>query len=194
MAEALGALPSQLRAAETSVQTLYKASLSKITCSAVLMAALHEQADTVTRASVPTDRRGRPSPPGDTGSQQDTGHLPTGGGMRGARRRAEIRAIADHLALAPLTAPRTHRILLAAAPVLASGTGPENAGHSVEATTTRGTEVRVSPGTEDALTRPFHAAREQAEWAGLAEVEARATEATATKARHNSGAGRAQRA
>jgi hypothetical protein len=49
--------------------------------------------------------------------EQDTGHLPTGGGLSGAQRRAEIRAIADHLALAPLTAPRTHQILLAAAPV-----------------------------------------------------------------------------
>ncbi|MFD9114973.1 hypothetical protein [Streptomyces bottropensis] len=47
VAEALGVLPSQLRAAETSVQTLHKASLSKITCSAALMATLHEQADTV---------------------------------------------------------------------------------------------------------------------------------------------------
>jgi hypothetical protein len=47
VAEALEVLPSQLRAAETSVQTLHKASLSKITCSAALMAALHEQADTV---------------------------------------------------------------------------------------------------------------------------------------------------
>ncbi|MEU2182485.1 hypothetical protein [Streptomyces thermolilacinus] len=41
---------------------------------------------------------------------------PSGGGMTGAQRRAEIRAIADHLALAPLTAPRTHQILLTAAP------------------------------------------------------------------------------
>nr|WP_181852515.1 hypothetical protein [Streptomyces sp. HB202] len=48
--------------------------------------------------------------------EQDTGHLPAGGGLSGAQRRAEIRAIADHLALAPLTAPRTHQILLAAAP------------------------------------------------------------------------------
>ncbi|MEV2211166.1 hypothetical protein AB0H86_06660 [Streptomyces sp. NPDC050997] len=47
VAEALEVLPSHLRAAETSVQTLHKASLSKITCSAELMAALHEQADTV---------------------------------------------------------------------------------------------------------------------------------------------------
>ncbi|MFJ5212275.1 hypothetical protein [Streptomyces nigra] len=46
----------------------------------------------------------------------DTGHTPSGGGMTGAQRRAEIRAIADHLALAPLTTPRTHQILLTAAP------------------------------------------------------------------------------
>ncbi|WP_159043919.1 hypothetical protein [Streptomyces sp. NRRL S-1521] len=38
----------------------------------------------------------------------DTGHTPSGGGLSGAQRRAEVRAIADHLALAPLTAPRTH--------------------------------------------------------------------------------------
>ncbi|MEU0206625.1 hypothetical protein [Streptomyces canus] len=36
--------------------------------------------------------------------------------MTGAQRRAEVRAIADHLALAPVAAPRTHQILLAAAP------------------------------------------------------------------------------
>ncbi|MFE5406953.1 hypothetical protein ACFQ9Z_37880 [Streptomyces sp. NPDC056580] len=48
--------------------------------------------------------------------EQDTGHLPTGGGTTGAQRRADIRAIADGLGLAPLTAPKTHQILLAAAP------------------------------------------------------------------------------
>lgn len=48
--------------------------------------------------------------------EQDTGHLPSGGGLSGAQRRAEIRAIADNLTLAPLAAPRTHQILLAAAP------------------------------------------------------------------------------
>jgi len=48
--------------------------------------------------------------------ETDTGHLPSGGGMTGAQRRAEIRDIADQLGLAPLTAPRTHQILLTAAP------------------------------------------------------------------------------
>ncbi|MFE4960742.1 hypothetical protein ACFRCW_44215 [Streptomyces sp. NPDC056653] len=48
--------------------------------------------------------------------ETDTGHLPSGGGMTGAQRRAEIRALADWLGLAPLTAPRTHQILLSAAP------------------------------------------------------------------------------
>ncbi|MBL1087443.1 hypothetical protein JK359_36760 [Streptomyces actinomycinicus] len=48
--------------------------------------------------------------------ETDTGYLPSGGGMSGAQRRAEIRAIADQLGLAPLTAPRTHQILLTAAP------------------------------------------------------------------------------
>ncbi|MER6354649.1 hypothetical protein ABT186_23225 [Streptomyces sp. NPDC001634] len=48
--------------------------------------------------------------------EQDTGHLPTGGGMTGAQRRAEIRTLADSLGLAPLTAPKTNLILLAAAP------------------------------------------------------------------------------
>jgi hypothetical protein len=48
--------------------------------------------------------------------ETDTGHLPTGGGKSGAERRAEIRALADRLGLAPLTAPRTHQILLTAAP------------------------------------------------------------------------------
>ncbi|MEU1667061.1 hypothetical protein ABZ547_26350 [Streptomyces sparsogenes] len=51
--------------------------------------------------------------------ETDTGHLPAGGGMTGAQRRAEIRALADRLGLAPLTAPRTHQILLTAA--LAAG-------------------------------------------------------------------------
>ncbi|MDX3364086.1 hypothetical protein ACIBWG_32470 [Streptomyces griseoaurantiacus] len=48
--------------------------------------------------------------------ETDTGHLPSGGGLTGAQRRAEIRALADQLGLAPLTAPRTHQILLTAAP------------------------------------------------------------------------------
>ncbi|MEU1465888.1 hypothetical protein ABZ467_35635 [Streptomyces sp. NPDC005727] len=48
--------------------------------------------------------------------ETDTGHLPSSGGMTGAQRRAEIRAIPDQLCLAPLTAPRTHQILLTAAP------------------------------------------------------------------------------
>lgn len=48
--------------------------------------------------------------------ETDTGHQPSGGGMTGAQRRAEIRALADRLALAPLTAPKTHQILLTAAP------------------------------------------------------------------------------
>ncbi|MGW8989973.1 hypothetical protein ACWGRF_08630 [Streptomyces zhihengii] len=47
VAEALQALPTQLRAAWESVQTLHKASLSKITCSAAQMDVLHEQADDV---------------------------------------------------------------------------------------------------------------------------------------------------
>ncbi|MFE5113507.1 hypothetical protein [Streptomyces sp. NPDC056663] len=47
VAEALEALPTQLRAAGDSVQTLHKASLSKITCSAAQMAMLLEQADDV---------------------------------------------------------------------------------------------------------------------------------------------------
>ncbi|MGW3727707.1 hypothetical protein [Streptomyces sp. NPDC000851] len=37
-------------------------------------------------------------------------------GKTGAQRRAEIRASADHLGLAPLATPRTHQILPAAAP------------------------------------------------------------------------------
>ncbi|MBJ6636751.1 hypothetical protein H4K36_00095 [Streptomyces sp. DHE7-1] len=36
--------------------------------------------------------------------ETDTGHLPSGGGLTGAQRRTEIRAIADQLGLAPLTA------------------------------------------------------------------------------------------
>lgn len=36
--------------------------------------------------------------------------------MSGAQRRTEIRGLADQLGLAPLTAPRTHQILLTAAP------------------------------------------------------------------------------
>ncbi|MFF2206171.1 hypothetical protein [Streptomyces sp. NPDC058145] len=49
-----------------------------------------------------------------TGSS--TGHLPCGGGLAGAQRLAEIRALADQLGLAPLTASRSHQILLTAAP------------------------------------------------------------------------------
>ncbi|GGS94564.1 hypothetical protein [Streptomyces cinerochromogenes] len=48
--------------------------------------------------------------------ETDTGHLPSGGGMTGGQRRAEIRALAEQLGLAPLSAPRTHQILLTAAP------------------------------------------------------------------------------
>ncbi|WP_406210884.1 hypothetical protein OG331_51495 [Streptomyces sp. NBC_01017] len=48
--------------------------------------------------------------------EQDTGHTPAPGGMTGAQRRAEIRALADQLGLAPLTAPKAHQIILAAAP------------------------------------------------------------------------------
>ncbi|WP_333778768.1 hypothetical protein [Streptomyces sp. IBSBF 3136] len=55
-----------------------------------------------------------------TGSRQqhetDTGHLPCGGGLTGAQRLAEIRALADQLGLAPLTASRSHQILHTAAP------------------------------------------------------------------------------
>ncbi|MFD6274531.1 hypothetical protein ACFWFI_02910 [Streptomyces sp. NPDC060209] len=47
VAEALEALPAQLRAAGNSAETLHKASLSKITCSAEQMAILLEQADDV---------------------------------------------------------------------------------------------------------------------------------------------------
>lgn len=47
VAEALEVLPTQLRAAWESVQTLHKASLSKITCSAVEMNEFHERADDV---------------------------------------------------------------------------------------------------------------------------------------------------
>ncbi|UXY32386.1 hypothetical protein [Streptomyces sp. HUAS TT20] len=36
--------------------------------------------------------------------------------MTGAQRRAEIRTLADGLGLAPLTAPKTNRVLLEAAP------------------------------------------------------------------------------
>ena len=49
-----------------------------------------------------------------TGSS--TGHLPCGSGLTGAQRLAEIRALADQLGLAPLTASRSHQILLTAAP------------------------------------------------------------------------------
>ncbi|MEU4040252.1 hypothetical protein [Streptomyces collinus] len=48
--------------------------------------------------------------------ETDTGHLPCGGGLTGAERLAEIRALADQLGLAPLTASRSHQILLTAAP------------------------------------------------------------------------------
>ncbi|WP_330335828.1 hypothetical protein [Streptomyces sp. NBC_00557] len=47
VAEALGVLPTQLRLAGTSVQTLHEANLSKITCSAALIAELCEKAETV---------------------------------------------------------------------------------------------------------------------------------------------------
>lgn len=48
--------------------------------------------------------------------ETDTGHQPSGDGMTGAQRRAEIRGIADRLGLPPLTRPGTHQIVLAAAP------------------------------------------------------------------------------
>ncbi|CAM5344286.1 putative protein OS=Streptomyces griseomycini OX=66895 GN=FHS37_007659 PE=4 SV=1 [Streptomyces griseomycini] len=47
VAEALEVLPTQLRIAGTSAQTLHEANLSKITCSAALMAELCEMAETV---------------------------------------------------------------------------------------------------------------------------------------------------
>ncbi|MFE9967177.1 hypothetical protein [Streptomyces sp. NPDC005525] len=47
VAEALEVLPTQLRVAGTSVQTLHEASLSKITCSAAVMAEHCEKAETV---------------------------------------------------------------------------------------------------------------------------------------------------
>ncbi|MGW5482937.1 hypothetical protein [Streptomyces sp. NPDC004008] len=48
--------------------------------------------------------------------EQDIGHHPSGGGMPGAQRRAEIHDVADRLGLPPLTRPTTHQLLLAAAP------------------------------------------------------------------------------
>ncbi|GGZ25489.1 hypothetical protein GCM10010300_81080 [Streptomyces olivaceoviridis] len=48
--------------------------------------------------------------------ETDTGHHPSQTGMTGAQRRAEIRALADQIGLAPLTRPGTHQILLTAAP------------------------------------------------------------------------------
>lgn len=48
--------------------------------------------------------------------EADTGHLPSGAGLSGAQRRAEIRALAYQLGLTPLTASRTYQILLTAAP------------------------------------------------------------------------------
>ncbi|WP_406340232.1 hypothetical protein [Streptomyces sp. NBC_00648] len=48
--------------------------------------------------------------------EQDTGQVPAPPGMSGAQRCDEIRSLASQLALAPLTAPKTHAILLEAAP------------------------------------------------------------------------------
>ncbi|MFF3547511.1 hypothetical protein ACFYXD_37480 [Streptomyces platensis] len=47
VAEALEVLPTQLRVASTSTKTLHEANLSKITCSAAMMADLCEEAETV---------------------------------------------------------------------------------------------------------------------------------------------------
>ncbi|QEU96973.1 hypothetical protein [Streptomyces kanamyceticus] len=48
--------------------------------------------------------------------EQDTGQIPAPPGQSGALRRAEIRALADQLALAPLAAPKTNEIISQAAP------------------------------------------------------------------------------
>ncbi|MGA5424919.1 hypothetical protein [Streptomyces lavendulocolor] len=48
--------------------------------------------------------------------ERDTGYQPDVGGMTGAQRRGQIRAIADRLSLAPLTAPKANQVLLDAAP------------------------------------------------------------------------------